>query len=292
MTQVPRRRRVEVVLSAVVVLLCAVLLRPARADNVTRLINDLSSSDDYKVRLSAVASLAKLGDQRAIGPLVDALAGDDESAVRVAAAVALGKLVNGNSDEDDIDAANDALSRASKKDKNSSVKAQAKKALAKIKKAVDSGSGGSGGGGGGIYVNLGPMSAKISDDADTMRDLMKKTVDHTFSKNAPDMKTKWGSSASPSEKDLKGAFAFYVDGTLNTLTTKAKGSDTIVTCKISMLIATYPKKSIFGLLDGGASVQASNDPSDIEGAKSDCVSAVVEDLTIKKIIPTIKAKAQ
>jgi len=141
-------------------------------------------------------------------------------------------------------------------------------------------------------VNLGPMSATIDDDADDFKALMKKTVEKTFNKEAPDMPTKWkGSSKDPAKKDLKGVSAFYVDGTLNTLSTKPGGGGTTVTCKVHMLIASYPEKSIFGFLDGKASVGASNDESDIEGAKKDCVSAVVEDLTIKKIIPTIKAKA-
>jgi hypothetical protein len=55
------------------------------------------------------------------------------------------------------------------------------------------------------------------------------------------------------------------------------------------LLASYPEKSIFGLLNGGASVQASG--SDVALAREDCVSAVVEDLIAKKIVPTINTKA-
>ena len=36
---------------------------------------------------------------------------------------------------------------------------------------------------------------------------------------------------------------------------------------------------------------ARSNAKDIELAKGDCVAAVIEDLTIKKIIPTIKTKA-
>jgi hypothetical protein len=48
---------------------------------------------------------------------------------------------------------------------------------------------------------------------------------------------------------------------------------------------------VFGFLNGGASVTASSDPSDIKLAGEDCLAAVVEDLVAKKIIPTIKIKA-
>ena len=75
------------------------------------------------------------------------------------------------------------------------------------------------------------------------------------------------------------------------MTTKEKGSSTIVSCKVSMLIATFPDKSMFGFLNGSASVQASADPSDVAEAKNDCVDAVVEDLVTKKVVPAIKTKA-
>jgi len=58
-----------------------------------------------------------------------------------------------------------------------------------------------------------------------------------------------------------------------------------------MLLASYPDKSIFGLLNGGASVQATGSARDIALAREDCVSAVVEDLIAKKIVPTINTKA-
>jgi hypothetical protein len=170
------------------------------------------------------------------------------------------------------------------------VRKQATKALKKVKKALEDAAD-EPVGGGGIYVNLSEMSAKIDDDAETLRALMRKTVDKTFSKEASDMVTKWPGGGEPTKKQLKGMQAFYVDGTINDVTAKAKDGGMKVTCKISMLIASYPEKSMFGFLDGKASVMASDDAKDIALAKKDCVQAVVEDLTMKKIIPTIKAKA-
>ena len=264
--------------------------RTASADNVDKLIQDLSSSEDYKVRLSAAASLAKLGDDRAIPAFIKALGKDKEKTVRGAAAVGLGKVVTSDTDPGLLEDAIAALDKSAKKDKDSFVKKQSKKALAKLQKLA-SGGGGATVSGGGIYVDLGEMSAKAGDTA-KMKELMRKTADKTFARNASEMVTKWpGSKKAPTKKQLKGVQAFHVDGTLNELTTKAKGSATIVTCKVNMLIATYPDKSMFGFLNGGASVQASSDEKDIELAKTDCVAAVVEDLVIKKIIPTIKAKA-
>jgi len=280
-------RIVTMALTALIVVLGARGI--AAADNVDKLVNDLGSSSDYKVRLSAAASLAKLGDDRAVPAFIRALTRDSEKTVRGAAAVGLGKVVSSATDEELVAAASVALAKASKSDKDAFVKKQAAKALSKIER-LGGGGGGGGGRGGGIYIDIGAMSAKVGADADQMRTLMRKTTESTFARNASNMATRWGSKK-PSAKDLKGAAAFHVDGTLNELSTKPKGSATIVSCKVNMLIATYPEKSMFGFLNGGASVQASNDDTDIALAKKDCVTAVVEDLVIKKIIPTINAKA-
>jgi hypothetical protein len=278
------RQRVIRILTLLIALLA--MSRTARADNVGKLIRDLEGSDDYKVRLSAAASLAKLGDSRAIEPLITALAEDGEKTVRGAAAVALGKVVTADTDSELMAEARDALDDASKKanEKDSFVRKQAAKALKKVKKAIAAAEdgGGDSGGGEGIYVHIDEMQATIDEDGDTLASLMKKTTEKTLSKNAPDFAT---------GKEPKSASKFYVGGTVTSVSAKAKGSAMIVTCKISMQIASWPKKSLFGFLDGKASVEASDDASDIALAKKDCVAAVVEDLTIKKIIPTIKAKA-
>jgi hypothetical protein len=287
MTQRTGPRRLAL-LGALVVLFAA--LSPAHADNVSKLIRDLES-DDYKVRLSATASLGKLGDDRAIEPLISVLQEDKEKSVRGASAVALGKIVTSDTDSDLAEATVEALKYASKKDKQSFVKKQAAKALKKVQKAIAGAGDSGGGGGGGIYVNVGEMSAKIDEDAETLRALMRKTVEKTFGSKASDWLIKWPGGKTPSKKDLKEYSAFYVDGTINEVTSKAKGGGIIVTCKVNMLIASFPDKSMFGFLDGKASVSASDDPKDIALAAKDCVAAVVEDLTIKKIIPTIKAKA-
>jgi hypothetical protein len=272
-------------LSALLVALVAsvAMIPAASADNVDKLVSDLKSSSDYKVRLSAAASLAKIGtdDKRAVDAFIDRLGKDKEKTVRGAAAVGLGKVVTADTAAKLRTAAMSALDKATK-DKDSFVKKQAKKALDKLKKL--DGGGGTVVAAGGIYVNIGAMAAETK-DADKMKALMKKTVERTFSKSATDIKT----GTPPTS--LKGVQAFYVDGTLNEVTTKAKGSATIVSCKVNMYIATYPDNSVFGFLNGGGSVQASSDAKDVELAKTDCVDAVVEDLVIKKIIPTIRSKA-
>src|SRR5690606_8698054 len=92
-----------------------------------------------------------------------------------------------------------------------------------------------------IYIDIGAMSDKASQSGD-MRGLMRKTVEKTLAKNAASMFTSWPGGKEPDAKQLKGKKikAFHVNGTLVSLDMQSKGSATLVSCKISMLIATYP----------------------------------------------------
>lgn len=274
--------------------LIAALAAPARADKVDDLIRDLKTGGDYKVRLSAALSLAKLGDQRAIPAFQIALK-DSDKTVRGASAVALGKLVDATTPEPKRDQIVKALSDMIAKETSDSVKKQAEKSLQSIK-AIGGGGGSSTQtvGAGAVYVDVGPMSSKSeSGDNTKLKALMRSTTEKTFKSKGQPMMLTWPGGKSPTRKDLdaKKASGFHVDGTLTELTVKEKGSSATVSCKVSMLIATYPEKSVFGFLNGGASVTASSDETDIKLASEDCLAAVVEDLVAKKIIPTIKIKA-
>lgn len=278
-----------------VVLALVTRATPAFADNVDELIKQLESSSDT-VRLSAALNLTKAGDQRGILALAKALNADTNSRVRGAAAAGLSELVTDKTKPTYKNLAVSALKRAVESG-DADVRDQASAALAKIGVSAPSTQSGttSRGGGGGIYVNIGPMSSKTGDSAvdGKLKSLMGKVATKTMSRAASNMATTWDGGGAPTKAqlDAKNIAGFYVDGTLNELKIKEGGSSTTVSCKISMLLASYPDKSIFGLLNGGASVQASGGASDIALAREDCVSAVVEDLIAKKIVPTINTKA-
>lgn len=280
--------------SAVLALaIIAALVAPARADKVDDLVRDLKTGGDYKVRLSAALSLAKLGDKRAIPAFQSALF-DKDKTVRGAAAVSLGKLVDATTPEPKRAQIMKDLTTMIAKESSDSVKKQAEKSLATIK-AIDGGGGSSTTvASGSVFVDIGPMSSKSeSGDNTKLKTLMRSTTEKTFKSKGQPMMIAWPGGKSPTRKDLdaKKVAGFHVDGTLTELTVKEKGAAATVSCKVSMLIATFPEKSVFGFLNGGASVTASSDASDIKLAGEDCLAAVVEDLVAKKIIPTIKIKA-
>jgi len=265
----------------------------AHADNIDTLVSDLKTGSDYKVRLSAVLALAKLGDQRAIDALVAAL-GDSDKTVRGASVVTLGKLVDASTAATTLTRITGALDKLIARERNDSVKKQAEKtrqivdALATATTTAPVA--------GGIYVNVGAMAAeaKKAEPVAAMKALMRKTTVTMLTRKSADLQQTWITGKTPTAPQLqaKGVKGFQVDGTVNELTVKTKGSTATVSCKVSMLIATFPSPSIFAVLTGGAAVQGSNDARDIEAAKTDCVAAVVEDLVESKIIPAIRTKAR
>lgn len=284
MPQLFTKRIYHLPLMALVAL--ALFTSSAQADNVTRLMGKLSKSSDNKVRLSAALSLAKLKDQRSVWTFVQALK-DSDKTVRGVSAASLGKIVSSSTSSKMRARVLKELDKAISSDSNAFVRKQAKRALKLVKAIEDGGSVGSGN----TYVNIGVMSAKVP-DGKTMRAYMQKTVLKTFKKKATSMFTQWPGAANPSKKQIssKKVKAFHVDGTLLELKAVSSGSSTTVTCKVSMLLASYPEKSMFGFLKGGAQVQSSSSSKQIQYAKEDCVAAVMEDLVSRKIIPTLKAR--
>jgi hypothetical protein len=112
----------------VVVIAVALMMNRAPAfagDRITELTSMLSSSSE-KTRLSAVLSLARLGDKRALKPLVTALS-DPSAQVRAIAATALGKLGH--------KAALPALKSAAKDDLDETVRTKAREAARQVAKA-------------------------------------------------------------------------------------------------------------------------------------------------------------
>ena len=276
------------VLALVVLLLTS---RMAAADNVDTLVGQLEDSSD-KVRLSAALNLTKLGDPKAILGLVKRLDSNNESSknVRSAAAVGLGTLVGAKVKGSARDLAIKALRKAQEEDPSEFVKVQAEKALEKI------GAAGGGApttpGGSQVYVNVGPMSSKTGTNDAKFRDMMVKVSSKTLTRVASSMQQTWSGGGTPNKQQLasKGFSGFYVDGTLNEVKVEKSGNTATISCKVSMLLASFPEKSVFGFLNGGAKVQGSTSQRDIDLGSEDCVSAVIEDLIAKKIVPTIKSK--
>jgi len=270
--------------------------RFAHADGTDDLIKQLQSGDSDRIRNSAALNLIKLDDPstKVLLALSKAVLNDSDADVRATAAAGLGKLgPRAKGSVKGLVIKN--LQTASSSDSSSLVKQQADKSLA----ALGQGGGGSGqqagaggSGAGGVYVNIGPMSAKTGANDAKLKALMIKTASQTLQKNAPAMSQTWAGGGTPTKAALaaKKVAGFYVDGTLNSVTVKTAGSSATISCKVSMLLADFPDKNMFGFLNGGASVTGGASQSEQDLASQDCVQAVIENLIATKIIPTIKSK--
>jgi hypothetical protein len=253
--------------------------RPARADKIDRLSAQLKSASSYKVRLSAALALSKLSDQRAIPALLVGLS-DGEKTVRGVAAAGLAKVVDTSTSDGRKRQVLAALDRVRRGDKNPFVRRQAEKAYNAIKGASSAGAGS-------VFVDVGSMGDKTGKNA-TLKKLMQDTVAKTFRKKASTYQIGIAGKARPG----RNANAFHVDGTLTALTVSARGRSSEVACKVSMLIATFPQKSMFGFLNGGARVTTGSSSRDQAFGKQDCVAAVVEDLVHRKVIPTLESRTK
>ena len=282
-----------------VLALCVVAItalgRSAHADNIAQLIDQLDDSSD-RVRISAVLALTKQADPRAIDGLAKRVDSNVESVknIRGLAAKALAAIVTDKVKGAPRLRAIAALTAAKASDPDPFVQANAERALTQIGAGAPAATPKSAKGG--VYVNIGPMSSsplkKTGNDDPKFRPLMQKTATDTMGKVAATMATSWPGGSTPTQADLdrKGIAGFYVDGTLNEVKVDKSGSSSKVSCKVSMLLASFPNKAIFGLLSGGAAVEASSSAKEVALAQTDCVSAVVEDLIAKKIVPTIISK--
>jgi len=242
----------------------------AQADRVDSLIAKLRSGSAKK-RLSAALSLTNTGSKRAIGPFIKALR-DSDRTVRGVAATALRKLVNGSVPASLRTRAIKSLKRVAKKDSSAFVRIQAKKAYKTLESMASGGSK--------VFVDIGPMGDKTG-GGKTWKRVMRKAALKALAR------TGWKTSGKMSARTLKRKKmdAFHIRGTLIKLDT----SGSTVACKVSMLLATYPAKSMFGFLNGGARVPTGGSAKEKKFASRDCVEAVIGSLA-RKIIGTIKSR--
>lgn len=77
---------------------------------------------------------------------------------------------------------------------------------------------------------------------------------------------------------------FYLTGTLSKLTKEEEGKKEIVRAKVSLVLGTYPDKSMFGFPSGGAKVPASKRiDDDVEDVAAGAVAGVVADKVVAEL---------
>jgi hypothetical protein len=254
-----------------VLLLAAASARGASDVKVDELCRAVIEDGNYKVRVQAALVLGKLGDPRAVQPLIKALA-DQNKTVRGIAASALGQL----GDASAVEPLRDLLRHES----DSFVRGQAEKAVA----ALSSSGGGGPKRGAKIYVNFGafvggvksagPDASKILHEA-LSRELGKMPI-VTLTLNPADQHN-FGKS---------GMSGFYIDGNITKLEDSG-GNET--SCDVKVMVARWPQKSIIMWTNAGASVQSGSRPRDKENARKECLEASARGLS-EDLVNFLKAQ--
>jgi hypothetical protein len=239
----------------------------AKVDELCRAVVDTSSN--YKVRVQAALVLGKLGDAKAVQPLIKAL-GDENRTVRGIAASALGQL----GDQAALDPLRDLMRRES----DSFVKGQAEKAVAALAAGPAAKKGAK------VYVNFGgfvggvksagPDASKILHDA-LSRELGKLPI-VTLTLSPADQHN-FGKS---------GMSGFYIDGNITKLEDSG-GNET--SCDVKVMVARWPQKSIIMWTNAGASVQSGSRPRDKENARKECLEASARGLS-EDLVNFLKAQ--
>jgi hypothetical protein len=256
------------------VLLAAASARGASDAKVDELCRAVIDDGNYKVRVQAALVLGKLGDPRAVPPLIKAL-GDTNKTVRGIAAGALGQLGDASAVE--------PLRELLRHESDSFVRGQADKAVAALSNA------GAGGGGGPkrgakIYVNFGAFVGGVKSAGPEASKILHEALSRELGKT-PTVTL----SLSPADQHnfgKSGMSGFYIDGNI----TKLEDSGVNETsCDVKVMVARWPQKSIIMWTNAGASVQSGSRPRDKENARKECLEASARGLS-EDLVNFLKAQ--
>ena len=241
---------------------------------VEDLIRAVTEDSNYKVRVQAALVLGKLGDGRAVQPLIKALA-DQNKAVRGIAASALGQLGDSS--------AVDPLRGLLKRETDPFVKGQAEKALASLS---------AGGVGGGskrakIYVNFGAFAGGVKSAGPDASKILHEALSREIGKLS--IVTLTLNPADQHNFGKSGMSGFYIDGNITKLEDSSAGGGAETSCDVKVMVARWPQKSIIMWTNAGASVQSGSRPRDRENARRDCLEASARGLS-EDLVNFLKAQ--
>ena len=130
-----------------------------------------------------------------------------------------------------------------------------------------------------MYVNVDPISFKDTFD-DKYKSSLPKRITAAFEK-AIDRSSKL-TTKPPADKKAEG---FYLTGSLS-----VKKTDKGIEAKLSMVLATWPKKSIFGSANSEASTEVAN-PDKVDREVDAVIDALLDDAQTQ-VVKTFEKRAK
>ncbi len=282
-------RRVGIVL---VVMSGLLVSRPASADRVGLHARQLrTSSASYKLRLSAALSLSKSRDARAVRAMLFALQRDRNGTVRRVAALSLTKMVDASVRHELRQRVIKALERAAKSDRDAKVRRNAKRALSLLSSLRTAGAPR-------VYLRV-AMPRDPSRKAPRGTPVrLHSTVKRTLRSYAPAYSQAWPTGKLPTASDLRknNTRAYFVGSTVVSMKVQRRRGRAEVRCTVAMRVNPWGGRGSrerwtannMASARGSGKVTGSNTRAGIDGAKRDCLVAVIEVITARQVVPFIK----
>jgi hypothetical protein len=284
-----------------VVAACLVLGGAARADTIDQNVRQLGDSS-YKVRLAAALALSKSKEARAVIALGDELAHDEESTIRRVCALALAKMIDARTPDDARALGIDALEKAAGADRDQGVRDTAatalkeltpfrkKKAAAEVAAKSDKPE---------VFVNIDATtdhSKMLPAEAGArLMNVVKKSVERTG------YATAWpGGLPTSAELASSHSRAFIVASTVQKIAITKTGRQTEIACTVEIRIAPWSGKdggerweaNTAASASGSAKAMTGNADREVNGGVRDCLEAVAEDVTSRRVLPFLKQLAR
>lgn len=268
----------------------------ARADKIDVKADQLRSSSQYKVRLSAALWLSKQRDARAVEAMTYALRHDGERTVRAMAAVSLGKMIDETTPIPVRDAAIEALGHAADHDDAVDVRKKAAVSYDKLRplrvSRAELPS---------VFIAVGFPTSKSKLLPRAGLKSVQQVVRRALRTRAPDYAQGTDAEGLPSKTELAraGSRGFYVNASVVDIAVVRRGGRADVSCTVTMMVNPWEgRDGKHSLRDGDAAtatgrgkVIGTNSGSGIERASRDCVHAVVEEVVGRQVVPFIKARS-
>lgn len=225
--------------AALIALLLLSAAGVARADRIDALAHLLTTAASYKVRLQVAVTLGTLGGSRAVPALSAALRDADQN-VQGAAAAALGQIGDRRADA--------PLRALRERTRSPFVRKQVSQALALLEDGpalpADAR----------IFIAVGTVAKRPAAGGAQLSERLAEALLRRFAQ-APGVAAGQRDRL-PSARRLKqhGAVSYVIDGSIESLSQRASGSEILLSCEIRVSLTTYPGNSMKASYSGGATM--------------------------------------
>ncbi len=275
-----------------VALMCFMGASTAYADRIGMQAKQLQYSRNFKIRLSAVVSLAKTRDPRAIEAMSHALMRDRSSTIRRVAALSLGKMIDTSVRRRVRARGLKSLKFALQNDNDRRVRRNARRSLKQLV----------------VLRRIGKHPRRfvtVSRPKDKSRRVprrvkrsMRRLLRFTIQSSVPRFAQKWPSGRLPTRSELRaaGTSAFAVRPIVQKLRVRRNGTSARVSCSVKIRVGPWDGKgsrerwvaSKTAKASGSGMVTGRNSSRGIEQSKMRCVLAVLEQIANKQVVPFLK----